>query len=138
MSRETGSQAEIPYFDSYGFYNASGPLQFVLLEINVFTVSFRNVPILRKSPTKLQCDTFIGMLRRFGGTYRLRPQDGITAGQYSLFEFVTGVIMNVATFRDIAPCGPYVNRRFEGTYRLHIQGRNSATCNLLYAGCLLG
>jgi hypothetical protein len=31
-----------------------------------------------------------------------------------------------AVFWDIAPCSPYVNRRFGGTYGLHLQGRKSA------------
>jgi hypothetical protein len=33
---------------------------------------------------------------------------------------------NVATFWDIPPCSPYVNRRFRGTYHLHLQGSKSA------------
>jgi hypothetical protein len=32
----------------------------------------------------------------------------------------------VAIFWDIAPCSPYVNRCFRGTYHLHLQGRKSA------------
>jgi hypothetical protein len=31
-----------------------------------------------------------------------------------------------AMFRNIAPCSPYVNGRFEGTYHSHLQGRTSA------------
>jgi hypothetical protein len=31
-----------------------------------------------------------------------------------------------AIFRDIAPCSPYVDRCFGGTYHLHLQGRKSA------------
>jgi hypothetical protein len=34
--------------------------------------------------------------------------------------------MNVAIIWDIAPCGPYVNRCFEGTYHLHLHGPKSA------------
>jgi hypothetical protein len=34
--------------------------------------------------------------------------------------------LNVAIFWDIAPCSPYVNRRFGGTYDLHLQGRGTA------------
>jgi hypothetical protein len=30
--------------------------------------------------------------------------------------------MNVAIFRNIAPCSPYVNRCFGGMYHLHLQG----------------
>jgi hypothetical protein len=33
--------------------------------------------------------------------------------------------MNVTIFWDIAPCSPYVNRRFGGTYHLYLQGRKS-------------
>jgi hypothetical protein len=29
-------------------------------------------------------------------------------------------VFSVSIFRDIAPCSPYVNRRFGGTYRLHL------------------
>jgi hypothetical protein len=31
----------------------------------------------------------------------------------------------VAIFWDIAPCSPYVIRRFVGTYHFHLQGRKS-------------
>jgi hypothetical protein len=34
--------------------------------------------------------------------------------------------MNVAIFWDIQSCSPYVNRRFGGTFHLHLQGRKSA------------
>jgi hypothetical protein len=34
--------------------------------------------------------------------------------------------MDVAIFWDIAPCGPYVNLCFRGTYHLHLQSRKSA------------
>jgi hypothetical protein len=34
--------------------------------------------------------------------------------------------LNVAIFWDVAPCSPYVNWRFVGTYNLHLQGRKSA------------
>jgi hypothetical protein len=33
--------------------------------------------------------------------------------------------LNVAIFWDRAPCSPHVNRRFEGTNHLHVQGLNS-------------
>jgi hypothetical protein len=36
------------------------------------------------------------------------------------------VVMNSSTFWDIAPCSSCVNRRFGGTYGLHLQGRKSA------------
>jgi hypothetical protein len=36
------------------------------------------------------------------------------------------LVLNVAIFWDIAPCGPYVKRIFGGTYQLHLQGRKSA------------
>jgi hypothetical protein len=34
--------------------------------------------------------------------------------------------LNVATYRDISPCSPYVNRCFGGTYHFHLQGTKSA------------
>jgi hypothetical protein len=42
------------------------------------------------------------------------------------FEVFTAVIMTVAIFVDIAPCNPYVDRCFGGTYNLHHQGRSAA------------
>jgi hypothetical protein len=42
------------------------------------------------------------------------------------FEVITVVVTNVAIVWDIAPCSPYVNRRFGGTYRLHLKDRKSA------------
>jgi hypothetical protein len=42
--------------------------------------------------------------------------------QFVGFEVLTAVIMNAAIFWDIAPCSPYVNRRFRRTYHLHLQG----------------
>jgi hypothetical protein len=38
------------------------------------------------------------------------------------FEVFTAVTMNNAVFWDVAPCRCFVNRRFGGTYHLHIQG----------------
>jgi hypothetical protein len=40
-------------------------------------------------------------------------------------EILTVVVMNVAIFWDIAPCSPYLNQRFEGTYQLHLEGKKS-------------
>jgi hypothetical protein len=42
------------------------------------------------------------------------------------FAVLTAVVMKIATFWVIAPCSPYMNRSFGGTYRLHLQGRKSA------------
>jgi hypothetical protein len=39
------------------------------------------------------------------------------------FEVFTEVTMKNAVFWDVAPCRSCVNRRFGGTYRLHLQGR---------------
>jgi hypothetical protein len=39
------------------------------------------------------------------------------------FEVFTAVTIQNAIFWDVAPCRSCVNRRFGGTYRLHIQGR---------------
>jgi hypothetical protein len=38
---------------------------------------------------------------------------------YVGFEVLTAVVMNVALFWDIAPCSPYVNRRFGGIYHIY-------------------
>jgi hypothetical protein len=39
------------------------------------------------------------------------------------FEVFTAMTMNNAIFWDVTPCRSYVNRCFEGTYRLHLQRR---------------
>jgi hypothetical protein len=36
---------------------------------------------------------------------------------------LANMTMKNAVFWDVAPCSPFVNRRFGGTYRLHLQGR---------------
>jgi hypothetical protein len=42
------------------------------------------------------------------------------------FEALTAVVMTSTIFWDITPCIPLsVNRRFGGTYRLHLQGRKN-------------
>jgi hypothetical protein len=42
------------------------------------------------------------------------------------FEALTAVVMKSTIFWDITPCSPLsVNRRFGGTYRLHLQGRRN-------------
>jgi hypothetical protein len=42
------------------------------------------------------------------------------------FEVLTALVMNVAICWDVALCRPCENRRFEGTYRLHLQDRTLA------------
>jgi hypothetical protein len=40
------------------------------------------------------------------------------------FEVLTAVVMKSSIFWDIKPCSPLkFNRRFGGTYRLHLQGQ---------------
>jgi hypothetical protein len=41
------------------------------------------------------------------------------------FEVFTAVTMKNAVFWDVAPCGFIINRRFEGTCRLHLQDRRN-------------
>jgi hypothetical protein len=41
---------------------------------------------------------------------------------FARFEVFTAATMNVV-FWDVAPCRPWVNRRFGETYRLHLLGR---------------
>jgi hypothetical protein len=53
----------------------------------------------------------------------------------ALFEIQTGQRLKVAIFCDIAPCNPYYNRRFEGTYNLHLA--RILPTQLLHAGFLL-
>jgi hypothetical protein len=46
-----------------------------------------------------------------------------TTSKIVWFEVFTAVTMKNVVFRDVAPCRSYVNRRFGGTYHLHLQGR---------------
>jgi hypothetical protein len=43
--------------------------------------------------------------------------------EYVRFEVFTAVTVKNAVIWDVAPCKSCVNRRFGGTYRLHLQGR---------------
>jgi hypothetical protein len=52
------------------------------------------------------------------------------------FQVLTVVFMNVAIFWDIEPCSPYVNRRFGGTYHLHLQVWKSAEQETACSRCL--
>jgi hypothetical protein len=42
------------------------------------------------------------------------------------FEVLTAVVIKTAILWDIAPCSPYMNRRFGGMYHIHLPGRKSA------------
>jgi hypothetical protein len=46
---------------------------------------------------------------------------------YVGFEVFTAVTMKTAVFWDVALCRSSVNRRFRGTYRLHLQGSHLLT-----------
>jgi hypothetical protein len=41
------------------------------------------------------------------------------------FEVFTAMAMKNAVFWDVGSCRYFVNRRFGGTYRLHLQGRRN-------------
>jgi hypothetical protein len=43
--------------------------------------------------------------------------------KFERFEVFTAVTIKDAIFWNVAPCRSCVNRRFGGTYRLHLQGR---------------
>jgi hypothetical protein len=49
-------------------------------------------------------------------------QENVSISQNVRFEVFTAVTMKKAVFLDVAPCRCGVNRRFGGTYRLHLQG----------------
>jgi hypothetical protein len=59
------------------------------------------------------------------------------------FEVFTAVVMRSIIFRDVTPCSLLrCNRRFGGTYRLHLQGRRKnfqqePACHLLTCWFLL-
>jgi hypothetical protein len=46
-----------------------------------------------------------------------------TNKRYVIFEVFTAVTMKNAVFWNVASCSSCMNRRFGGTYRLHLQGR---------------
>jgi hypothetical protein len=52
--------------------------------------------------------------------------DSVTLITVIFFQLALSMWYDVAIFWDIAPSTPYVNRRFGGTYHLHLQGRKSA------------
>jgi hypothetical protein len=63
--------------------------------------------------------------------------------QYVVCEALTALVMKSTIFWDITLCGPLkVNQHFEGTCRLHLQGRIISKQGLLatcfQAGSLLG
>jgi hypothetical protein len=47
----------------------------------------------------------------------------LNTGNLVRFEVFTAVTMKNVVFRDVAPCRSCVNRRFGGTYCLHLQGQ---------------
>jgi hypothetical protein len=58
--------------------------------------------------------------------------------KFAGFEVLTAVVMNSTIFWDITPCSPLrVNRRFGGTYGLHLQSR-ALLATFFHAGFLLG
>jgi hypothetical protein len=68
------------------------------------------------------CDTRLNYLENVVGrskTSNYPQMVKVLLGQhmstYFRFEVLTAVSMEVAVFRDVAPCSPYVNRRFGGT-----------------------
>jgi hypothetical protein len=66
-------------------------------------------------------------------SYELK-EAGIPSGfvyrRYIRFEVFTAVTMKNAVFWDVTLCRYFVNRRFGGTYRLHLQGiRNPRAMN---------
>jgi hypothetical protein len=52
---------------------------------------------------------------------------------YIRFEVFTALTMKNAVFWDVGPCRTCVNRRFGGTYRLHLHGRTIRGCSHLLA-----
>jgi hypothetical protein len=54
---------------------------------------------------------------------RVNASDLHLRSTYVRFEVLTAVTRKNAVFWDVAPCISCVNRRFGGTYRLHLQVR---------------
>jgi hypothetical protein len=74
------------------------------------------------------------MKRRFGGRYHIHLHGRKSAEQeildnfpYTFFEqCLLAEKKMLPSFWGIAPCSPPVNRRFGGTYHLHLQSKMSA------------
>jgi hypothetical protein len=55
---------------------------------------------------------------------------------YLGFEVLTAVVTMSTIFWDIPQCSLLsVNRRFGGTYRLHLQGQKNKLGTYIHAGC---
>jgi hypothetical protein len=61
----------------------------------------------------------------------MRMATKMSRSSSSGFEVLTEVAMKAAIFWIIAPCSPYMKRRFEGTYHAHLQGQpnNKSACS---------
>jgi hypothetical protein len=59
-------------------------------------------------------------------------------GERSLRNNITVIIKMIVDFYFSVPCSPYVKRRFEGTYHLHLQGKISAAPQILLFLCPYG
>jgi hypothetical protein len=55
--------------------------------------------------------------------WRSRKIVDLRSGFKTRFEVFTSVTIKNGVFWDVAPCRPCVNRRFGGTYRLHLHGK---------------
>jgi hypothetical protein len=42
------------------------------------------------------------------------------------FDILTAIVARIFSLWAIAPCNPYINRRFGVKYQFHLQGRKSA------------
>jgi hypothetical protein len=63
---------------------------------------------------------------KFGATSLTRHFNGYRVSYYLGFEVFTTVVMKSIIFWNMMPCSPLsFNRRFGGTYRLHLQGRRN-------------
>jgi hypothetical protein len=57
---------------------------------------------------------------------RTKQKNAVIDKDYGGFEVFIAVVMKSIIFWDMTPCSPLsFNRRFGGTYRLHLQGRRN-------------
>jgi hypothetical protein len=63
-----------------------------------------------------------GMWRR---VCLVRPDGSENVSPYVRSEVSPAVIMKNVVFKDVSPCGSCRNRRYRGTYRLHLEGENN-------------
>jgi hypothetical protein len=86
--------------------------------------------LIKKLPTSRRSPLFTPVFTEIPSQniIQLNPDRTITSNFFYIdfivgFQVLTAVTMKNSVFWDVAPCRSCMNRRFGGTYRLHLQGR---------------